>query len=79
MLTMAVVISLVERDGLLSDLKVCSHHRHNYRVLLSSDIGVVIQWIDDKMYFFIVLRLPESKKKNFILYNEFYTLNSSVG
>lgn len=62
--------------GLLSGLMLCSHCRKTMKVRLSSDIGVVIHWVDDGVLFDVFLLLSDGSgvRIPFLLYREVYAL-----
>jgi len=62
---------LVEWNGFLSGLELCSHCKRDYRVLLSSDIGVKIHSVGDMLYFLVYLLLFEG---DVVLYCESYVI-----
>jgi hypothetical protein len=58
-----------------SDVKVCSHCQIDYKVRLSSDIGVRLHWVGKFLYFEVVLLvftfIPECNT-TCVLYREVY-------
>lgn len=65
-----MVFGLVEWDGFLTGLHFC-HCRDTRKVRLGFDIGVVIHWVGDVLFFDVVF-LFEGVAESYVLYREVY-------
>lgn len=60
-----------ERGGVLCGLRFCSHCRDIFKVILSPNVGVVIHWVGEHMFFDVVLCF-EGCGASYVLYREVY-------
>lgn len=69
------MFDLAKWSGFLSGLKLCTHCRHDFKVFLTSDVGVAIHWVGDKLVFDVILLCSDGSFFHpYVLYCEVYSV-----
>lgn len=70
-----MVFDLAEWSGFLSGLKLCVHCRDSFKVFLTSDVGVAIHWVGDKLVFDVIYLCSDGCFIHpYVLYCEVYSV-----